>query len=118
MKVPLYNSALRQACVSAHLQKRRIQLLREQVPFLTRVARWLASKHIHIPEEHTHCLCDHATPEDWEHFKICPLRTGRDTLVSWSPAETLQQHEGWPTHNHAHQAAKHLFRDFLIQEPP
>ena len=41
LKVPLYHSALHPAYVPAHLQKRRMQLLREQLPFLTRVARWL-----------------------------------------------------------------------------
>ena len=95
LTVPLYHSALVPACIPAHLQKQRIQLLREQLPLLTRVARWLIRKHIHIPEEHTRCACDHTTPEDWEHFKICPLHAGRDTLVGWSPAKTLQQHEGW-----------------------
>ena len=50
LQIPLYHSALRPANVPAHLQKRRIQLLREQLPFLTRVARWLARKHIHAPE--------------------------------------------------------------------
>ena len=116
LQIPLYHSALRPANVPAHLQKRRIQLLREQLPFLTRVARWPARKHIHVPEEHTRCLCDHTTPEDWEHFKKCPLHTGRDTLVGWSQAETLRQHEGWPTHSHAHQATEHLFRDPLVKE--
>ena len=116
LTVPLYHSALRQACIRAHLQKRRIQLLREQLPLLTRVARWLARKHIHVPEEHTRCLCAHTTPEDWEHFKICPLHTGRDTLVGWSPGEALQQHEGWPTHSHTHQATEHLFSDPLVKE--
>ena len=116
LQIPLYHSALRPANVPAHLQKLRIQLLREQLAFLTRVARWLARKHIHVPEEHTRCLCDHTTPEDWEHFKKCPLHTGRDTLVGWSPAETLRQHEGWPTHSHAHHATKHLFRDPLVKE--
>ena len=33
-----------------------------------------------------------------------------------SPAETLRQHQGWPTHSHAHQATKHLFRDPLVKE--
>ena len=33
-----------------------------------------------------------------------------------SPTETLRQHEGWPTHSHAHQATKHLFRDPLVKE--
>ena len=99
LKVPLYHSALRPACVLAHMQKRHIQLLRQQLPFLTRVARWLARKHIHLPEEHTRCPCDHTTPDDWEHFKTSPLHAGRDTLVVWSPADTLQQHEGWPSHS-------------------
>ena len=52
LTVPLYYSALLPACIPAHLQKQRIQLLREQLPLLTRVARWLACKHIHVPEEH------------------------------------------------------------------
>ena len=116
LQIPLYHSALRPANVPAHLQKRRIQLLREQLPFLTRVARWLARKHIHVPEEHTRCPCDHTTPEDPEHFKKCPLHTGRDRLVGWSPAEALRQHEEWPTHSHAHQATEHLFRDPLVKE--
>ena len=58
LTVPLYGSALRPACIPAHLQRRRIQLLREQLPLLTRVARWLARKHIHVLEEHT---CARAT---------------------------------------------------------
>ena len=116
LQIPLYHSALRPANVPAHLQKRRIQLLREQLPFLTRVARWLAPKHIHVPEEHTRCPCDHTTPENWEHFKKCPLHTGRDTLVGWSPAETLRQDEGWPAHSQAQQATEHLFPDPLVKE--
>ena len=54
--------------------------------------------------------------EDSEHFKICPLHTGRDTLVGWSPAEALRQHEGSPTQSHAHQATEHLFGDPLVKE--
>ena len=116
LQIPLYHSALRPANVPAHLQKGHIQLLREQLSYLTRVARLLARKHIHVPERHTRCPCDHTTPKDWEHFKKCPLHTGRDTLVGWSPAETLRQHEGSPTHIHAHQATEHLFRDPLVKE--
>ena len=116
LTVALYHSALRPASVRARLQKRGIQLVRDQLPFLTRVARWLACKHIHIPEEHSPYPCDHTTPEDLEHFKMCPLHTGRDTLVGWFLAETIQQHEGSPTHSHAHQATEHLFRDPLVEE--
>ena len=36
--------------------------------------------------------------------------------MGWSPAETLQQHEGWPADSHVHQATEHLFRDPLIGE--
>ena len=116
LQTPLHHSALRPANVTAHLKKGRIQLLREELPFLTRVTRWLARKHIHVPEEHTRCPFDHTTPEDWEHFKKCPLHTGRDMVVGCSPAETLRRHEGWPTHSHADQATEHLFRDLLVQE--
>ena len=102
--------------VPAHLRKRRIQLLRKQLPFLIGVPWWLPRKHIHVVEEHTRCPCDQTTPEDWENLKILPLHTGRDTLVGWSPAKALQQHEGWPTYRHAHQATEHLFSDPLIRE--
>ena len=67
-------------------------------------------------EENTSSLCDHRTPEDWEHFKISPLHTGRDTIVGWSPAETLRKLKAWPTHSHAHQATEHLFRNPLVKE--
>ena len=73
-------------------------------------------KHIHVPQKHTRCPCDHTIPEDWEHFKICPLHTGRDPLVGWSPAEVLPQHAGWPTRSYAHQATKHLFTGPLVRE--
>ena len=116
LTVPLYHSALRPANVPAHLQERRNGILGELLPLLTRVARWLARKHIHVPEEHTGCPCDQTSPDDWEHFKICFLHAGRDTLVGCSPAETLRQHEGWPTHSHGHQATEHLFRDPLVRE--
>ena len=84
LNVPLYHSALRPACVLAHLQKRRIQLLRQQLPLLTRVTRWLSRRHIHILEEHTRFPCSPTNPEDWEHIKTCCLHAGRDTLVGWS----------------------------------
>ena len=42
------------------------------------------------------------------------LHTGRDTLVGWSPTETLRKHKGWPTHSHAHQGTEHLFRDVVV----
>ena len=58
----------------------------------------------------------HATTPNWQHFKKCPLHTGRDTLVDWSPTDTLQHHEGWPPNGHAHQATKHLFPDPLTME--
>ena len=115
-QISLYHSALRPANVPAHLQKRRIQLLREQLSLFTRVARWLACKHIQVPEGHTRCPCDQNTPENWEHFRKCPLHTGRDTLVGWSPEEALRQREGWPTHSHAHKVTEHLFRYPLVKE--
>ena len=76
LHIPLYHSALRPARVLAHLQKRNRQDLREQLPLLSIVARWLARKHIRIPEEHTHCSCHYTNEEDWEHFKTCPLHAG------------------------------------------
>ena len=45
-----------------------------------------------------------------------PPPYGQGHTSGWSPAETLQQHEGWPTHSLAPQATQHLFRDPLINE--
>ena len=36
--------------------------------------------------------------------------------MGWSPAGTLQQHEGWPTNGRAHQATKHIFSGPLFKE--
>ena len=116
LKVPLYHWAVNPACLPAHLQNGRIQLLREQLPLITRVARWLARKEIHVSKQHNRCPCDHTTPDEWEDFKKCPLHTGRDTLVGQSPAEPRHQDEGWPTHSRAHQATEHLISDLLITE--
>ena len=44
-----------------------------------------------------------------------PYRQGHASGLL-SPAETLRQHEGWPTHSHTHQATEHLFRNPLIKE--
>ena len=58
-------------------------------------------KHIHTPEENTCCLCDHTNPKDGEHFKICPLHTGRDTLLSWYSQEPYGNTKaGQPTTTH------------------
>ena len=111
LQILLYDSALCPECVPAHQQKRGIQLLTEQLPLLTGVANWLAPKSIHILEEQTHCVCHHSTAEDCEHFKTCPLHAGRETRVGWSPADTLQQHEGWPLRGYAHLATVLLFGD-------
>ena len=116
LTVPQYHSALRHACIPARPQKQPIQLLREQLPILTRVARWLARKHIHVSEEHTRCPCDRNHPGGLGTLQDMPPSYGRDTLVGWSPAEALQQHEGWPAHSHAHHATQHLFRDPLVKE--
>ena len=61
-------------------------------------------------------LSERTIPEDWNHYNTCPLFAGTDTLVGLSPAKSLQQHQGLPSHSHAHQAAGHLFRDPLIKE--
>ena len=74
------------------------------------------------PQAHPHPRRTHSLPMrphhpgDEQHFNICPLHTGRDTLVGWSTAEALQQHEGWSTHSHTHQATEHLFRNPVIKE--
>ena len=36
--------------------------------------------------------------------------------MGWSPEDTLQQHESWPSHSHAHQATSHMLRDPVIDK--
>ena len=116
LKVPFHHSALRPACVPANQQKGRIQLIREQLPLLVRVPRWFARKHIHVPEEHTPLPMRPHQPGRLEPLQdmLPPYRQGHTSGLF--PPAALQQHEGWPTHSHAHQATEHLFRDPLIKE--
>ena len=91
----LYFSALDPSLIPVHLQKRRAQLLLEQLPLLDRVARWYARRGIDIPPEYTICPCHLQQPETWEHFKRCPLAPGGNHLATWTPEETIAQHAGW-----------------------
>ena len=94
---PLYYSALRPDSLPAHLQKPRLQLALEQLPLLTRYHRWYARRSIHVPAGYTKCICGHAEEETWDHFKVCPLYRGLDTLTDWNPTHTIAQHGGWLT---------------------
>ena len=78
---PLYYSALRPDSLPAHLQKPRLQLTLEQLPLLTRYHRWYARRSIHVPAGYTKCICNHTEEETWDHFKVCPLYRGLDTLT-------------------------------------
>ena len=100
---PLYYSTLRPDSLPAHLQKPRLQLALEQLPLLTRYHRWYARRSIHVPAGYTKCICSHTEEETWDHFKVCPLYRGLDTLTDWNPTNTIAQHAGWLTQSPATQ---------------
>ena len=72
LQTTLYYSALDPSLLPVHLQKRRAQLLLEQLPLLDRVARWYSRKGVDIPLEYTVCPCHLHTPETRDHFTKCP----------------------------------------------
>ena len=78
---PLYYSALRPDCLPADLQKPRLQLALEQLPFLTRYHGWYARRSIHVPAGYIKCIYGHAEEETWDHFQTCPLYRGLDTVT-------------------------------------
>ena len=91
----LHYSALRPDSLPAHLQKPRLQLALEQLRLLTRYHRSYARRSVHVAAGYTKCICGHAEEEIWDHFKVCPLYRGLDTLTDWNPTHTIAQHAGW-----------------------
>ena len=108
---PLYYSALRPDSLPAHLQKPRLQLALEQLPLLTRYHR-----SIHVPAGYTKCICGHAEEETWDHFKVCPLYRGLDTLTDWNPTHTIAQHAGWLTQSPATQQLTTVLKQTEVLE--
>ena len=113
---PLYYSALRPDSLPAHLQKLRLQLALEQLPLLTRYHRWYARRSIHVPAGYTKCICGHAEEETWDHFKVCPLYRGLDTLIYWNPTHTIAQHAGWLTQSPATQQLTTVLKQTEVLE--
>ena len=113
---PLYYSALRPDSLPAHLQKPQLQLALEQLPLLTRYHRWYARRSIHVPAGYTKCICSHAEEETWDHFKVCPLYRGPDTLTDWNPTHTIAQHAGWLTQSPATQQLTTVLKQTEVLE--
>ena len=113
---PLYYSALRPDSLPAHLQKPRLQLALEQLPLLTGYHRWYARRSIHVPAGYTKCICSHADEETWDHFKVCPLYRGLDTLTDWNPTHTIAQHAGWLTQSPATQQLTTVLKQTEVLE--
>ena len=68
-----------------------------------RYHRWYARRSIHVPAGYTKCICSHTEEETWDHFKVCALYRGLDTLTDWNPTHTIAQHTGWLTQSPATQ---------------
>ena len=113
---PLYYSALRPDSLPAHLQKRRLQLALEQLPLLARYHRWYARRSIHVPAGYTKCICGHAEEETWDHFKVCPLYRGLDTLTDWNPTHNMAQHARRPTQSPATQQLTTVLKQMEVLE--
>ena len=113
---PLYYSALRPDSLPAHLQKPRLQLALEQLPLLTRYHRWYARRSMHVPAGCTKCICSHTEEETWDHFKVCPLYRGLDTLTDWNPTQTIAQHAGWLTQSPATQQLTTVLKQTEVLE--
>ena len=113
---PLYYSALRPDPLPAHLQKPRLELALEQLPLLTRYHRWYARRSIHVPARYTKCICSHTEEETWDHFKVCPLYRGLDTLTDWNPTHTIAQHAGWLTQSPATQQLTTVLKQTEVLE--
>ena len=73
LQTTLYYSALDPSLLPVYLQKRRAQLLLQQLPLPDRLARWYSRKGVDIPAGYTICTCHMHTPETWGHFTKCPL---------------------------------------------
>ena len=116
--VPIYHWALCPANVPAHLEKRRIQLLREQLPLLTsHQGRPMARPQAHPRPGRTHWLPGQPHhPGGLGTLQDVPPPYGHRHTSGLVPGRNLRQHEGWPTYRHAHQATVHLFRDPLVKE--
>ena len=113
---PLYYSALRPDSLPAHLQKPRLQLALEQLPLLRRYHRWYARLSIHVPAGYTKYICGHAEEETWDHFKVCPLYRGLDTLTDWNQTHTIAEHAGWLTQSPATQQLTTVLKETEVLE--
>ena len=95
LQTTLYYSAVDPSLLPVHLQKRRVQLLLEQLPLLNRAARWYSGKGVDIPPEYTMCPCYVHTPERWDIFTKCQLAQDGVHLAMSRPEDTITQYAGW-----------------------
>ena len=79
LQMALYFSALNPSLLPVHLQRRRTQLLLEQLLFLDRLAPWYNRKGIKIQPNPT----------------ICPVALEGVHLATWRPEGTITQNAGW-----------------------
>ena len=102
LQMTRYFSALHLSFLPVRLQRRRAQLLLEQLPFLNRVAHWYGRKGIDIPPEYAICSCHLQQPEAWDHFtrphagrrppwKVETSGTRRPVGLATPPANEIQR---------------------------
>ena len=51
-----------------------------------------------------------------DHFKVCPLYQGLDTLTDWNPIRTIPQHAGWLSRSPATQQLTNLLKQTEVLE--
>ena len=112
----LYYPALDPLPLPVHQQKRRAQLLLEQLPLLDRVARWYSRKGVDIQPEYTICPCHMHTPETWNHSTKCQLAQDEVHVATWKPEDTITQHAGWGPATPPANEVRHLMGKPEIEE--
>ena len=116
LRTLLYYSALRPNSLPADLQKTGLQLALEHLPLLTQYYRWYARRSNHVPAGYTKCICGDTEDKTCNHFKICPLYRGLDTVTDWKPTHTISQHTGLPTPSPATQKIATIVRQTEVLE--
>ena len=116
LQTTLYYSTLDSSLLPVQLQKRRAQLLPEQVPLPDKVAGWYSRKVIDTPPEYTVCRCLLQTSETWDYFTRCPLAQDRGHLATWKPEDTIPQHAGYDPSTPPANEVRRLMRKPKIKE--
>ena len=86
------------------------------VPRIPLTTRALAARGDSLEYLRRRVAVSHAEEETWDHFKMCPLFRGLDTLTDWNPTHTIVQHARWPTRSPATQQLATILKQTEVLE--